>query len=117
MRLAASRKLIVSEWPPVVYKLYPRSDSRIQNEKNEGNLPATGSHAGTICMRPTWVQFERDWPPDAHYFSTFWQIGKLFNNISHLSTPRTYEILKDKVRIHAKHMAMSERLSFEALRI
>ncbi len=43
------------------------ADSRMQHNKNKinGTLPATGGHAGTICMRlvATRVQFKCDWPP------------------------------------------------------
>ncbi len=58
MRLAASCRQIVPEWPPVACKLYPR-DSR----------PL--SHSGTICMRlaATREQFLCDWPPVASIFS------------------------------------------------
>jgi hypothetical protein len=49
-------------WPPVAYELYPSgrqshanchrvAASRMQNEKIDRNLPATGGHPGTICMR------------------------------------------------------------------
>jgi hypothetical protein len=71
MRLAASHIQIVTKWPPVAYKLYPSGrQSHGKRKKIYGNLPTTGGHAGSICMRLTAnrVQFECDWAPDAHYF-------------------------------------------------
>ncbi len=58
--MAASRKQFVPAWPPVACNM----------NKTDGNLPATGGHAGTICMRlaATRVQYECDWPPVACYF-------------------------------------------------
>jgi hypothetical protein len=56
-------------------------------------LHATGGHSGTTCMRlaasrihfcmrlaATREQFVCDWPPDAHYFSTIWQIVLTFSS-------------------------------------
>jgi hypothetical protein len=55
MRLAASRIQIAPAWPLVACNMI----------KIHGNLPATGRHAGTICMRlaATRLQFECDWRP------------------------------------------------------
>jgi hypothetical protein len=54
-RVAASRLQIVPAWPPVSCNM----------NKIDGNLHATGGHAGTICMRlvATRVQFASDWRP------------------------------------------------------
>jgi hypothetical protein len=99
MQLAASRILIVVKWPPVAYKLYRVAANRMQIEKKTG-----------ICLR---VQFACDWRPLGYNLNaTGRQLrakprflnggtdiislpsGKLFNNMCHLSIPRTYEILQ-----------------------
>jgi hypothetical protein len=113
VRLAASRKQIVSGWRPVAFKLYPNGR---QSQTNSHHfffiLHVTGGHAGTICMQlaatrvqfecdwlpvacyfcmrlaATQIQFVCDWRPNAHYFSTFWQIVYHYENATggHLGT-------------------------------
>ncbi len=54
-RVAASHMQIVPAWPPVA----------CNKNKIDGNLPATGGHTGTICMRlaATQEQFACDLQP------------------------------------------------------
>jgi hypothetical protein len=87
MRLAASRIQIAPEWPPVACNM----------NKTDGNSPATGGHAGTICVRLAATRFNLnatgrqshaifsyDCPPDINYLPSCGQL--------HTFTHRVYRV-------------------------